>query len=158
MKILGIETSCDETAVGIVEDGRRLRSNVIASQAALAEAGLGPGDVGHIHAHGLASRQADIIEAAAIGEVFGERASTVPVTALKSALGNSGAGSGTLELAASLLALGQGVVPRTLNYSQPDPDCPLDVVHDELRPVSNTVVLNLSATSNGQASAIVAAV
>jgi len=153
--ILGSGSSCVVDRAGRVDPQQAL---VIASQAALAEAGLGPGDVGHIHAHGLASRQADIIEAAAIGEVFGERASTVPVTALKSALGNSGAGSGTLELAASLLALGQGVVPRTLNYSQPDPDCPLDVVHDELRPVSNTVVLNLSATSNGQASAIVAAV
>ena len=98
------------------------------------------------------------MEALAIGEVFGELASSVPVTAMKSALGNSGAGSGTLELAASLLALNHGAVPRTLNYSQPDVDCPLDVVHGELRRTSNTVVLNLSVTSNGQASAVVAAV
>jgi len=153
--ILGSGSSCVVDRAGCPHPRQAL---VNSARAALAEAGLGPNDVGHIHAHGLASREADIIEATAIGEVFGARASSVPVTALKSALGNSGAGSGTLELAASLLALGQGVVPRTLNYSQPDSDCPLDVVHDELRTVSNTVVLNLSATSNGQASAIVAAV
>jgi 3-oxoacyl-[acyl-carrier-protein] synthase II len=125
---------------------------------ALAEADLAPSDVGHIHAHGLASREADVIESRAIVELFGTAASSVPVTAIKSALGNSGAGCGTLELAASLLALGHGQVPMTLNYSEPDEDCPLDVVHGELRTVSNTVVLNLSATSHGQASAIVAAV
>ena len=76
---------------------------------------------------------------------------------MKSALGNSGAGCGTLELAASLLALGHGVVPRTLNFEQPDAECPLDVVHGELRAVSNNVLLNLNVTTNGQASAIVAA-
>ena len=103
-----------------------------AVRAALADADLSPADVGHIHAHGLAAREADIIEASAIVEVFGETAGQVPVTAMKSALGNSGAGCGTLELAASLLALGHGVVPRTLNFEQPDAECPLDVVHGEL--------------------------
>ena len=76
---------------------------------------------------------------------------------MKSALGNSGAGCGTLELAASLVAVGHGMVPRTLNYEQSDDDCPLDVVHGELRAVSNKVVLNLSVTGSGQASAIIAA-
>ena len=126
-------------------------------KAALADADLSPADVGHIHAHGLASRETDVIEASAIMEVFGETAGQVPVTAMKSALGNSGAGCGTLELAASLVALGHGVVPRTLNYEQPDDDCPLDVVHGELRTVSNNVVLNLNVTASGQASAVIAA-
>ncbi len=153
--ILGSGSSCVIDRTGCPDSGRAL---VNAARMALAEANLTPSDVGHIHAHGLASREADIIESRAIVELFGAAASSVPVTAIKSALGNSGAGCGTLELAASLLALGHGQVPRTLNYSEPDEDCPLDVVHGELRTVSNTVVLNLSATSHGQASAIVAAV
>ncbi|HAA50194.1 MAG TPA: 3-oxoacyl-ACP synthase [Planctomycetaceae bacterium] len=153
--ILGAGSSCVIDRAGRPDVQQAL---VNAARMALTEADLSPADVGHIHAHGLASRRLDVIEASAIGEVFGERASSVPVTAMKSALGNSGAGSGTLELAASLLALNHGAVPRTLNYSQPDSDCPLDVVHGELRPVSNTVVLNLSTTSNGQASAVLAAV
>ena len=153
--ILGAGSSCVVDRAGCPDPQRAL---VNAARAALAEAELAAADIGHIHAHGLASRKVDIIEAAAIVEVFGESAGSVPVTAMKSALGNSGAGSGTLELAASLLAMGRGMVPRTLNFSQPDSDCPLDVVHGQPRAVSNTVVLNLSATSNGQASAIVAAV
>jgi 3-oxoacyl-[acyl-carrier-protein] synthase II len=153
--ILGSGSSCVIDRAGCADPGRAL---VNAARMALAEADLAPSDVGHIHAHGLASREADVIESRAIVELFGTAASSVPVTAIKSALGNSGAGCGTLELAASLLALGHGQVPMTLNYSEPDEDCPLDVVHGELRTVSNTVVLNLSATSHGQASAIVAAV
>jgi len=153
--ILGVGSSCVVDRAGCPDLQQAL---VNAARAALVEADLAPADVGHIHAHGLASREVDILEAAAIGEVFGESAAAVPVTAMKSALGNSGAGSGTLELTASLLALGHGLVPRTLNYSQPDSDCPLDVVHGESRAVSNTVVLNLSVTSSAQASAIVAAV
>ncbi len=152
--ILGAGSSCV-----IDRRGRRnpRQAMINAVRAALADADLSPADVGHIHAHGLAAREADIIEASAIAEIFGKTASQVPVTAMKSALGNSGAGCGTLELAASLLALGHGVVPRTLNFEQPDVECPLDVVHGELRAVSNNVLLNLNVTTSGQASAIIAA-
>ncbi|GIS59285.1 MAG: hypothetical protein CM1200mP2_15100 [Planctomycetaceae bacterium] len=59
-----------------------------AMTAALADADLSPADVGHIHAHGLSARETDVIEASAIAEVFGETAGQVPVTAMKSALGN----------------------------------------------------------------------
>ena len=152
--ILGSGSSCVIDRSGCCNPRQAM---INAMKAALADADLSPADVGHIHAHGLASRETDVIEASAIMEVFGETAGQVPVTAMKSALGNSGAGCGTLELAASLVALGHGVVPRTLNYEQPDDDCPLDVVHGELRTVSNNVVLNLNVTASGQASAVIAA-
>ncbi|MFP6769275.1 MAG: beta-ketoacyl-[acyl-carrier-protein] synthase family protein [Planctomycetaceae bacterium] len=150
--ILGAGSSCVADRPGI-PNHRLAIANAI--RAALSDAGIQPGDVGHIHAHGLGTRDSDIEEAAAIRDVFGE-AADIPVTAMKSALGNSGAGGGTLELAASLLALEKGVVPRTLNYEQPDPECQLDVVHGEPRHVSNPIVVNISATSNGQASVLVA--
>ena len=152
--ILGSGSSCVIDRSGCC-DPRQAMIN--AMTAALADADLSPADVGHIHAHGLSARETDVIEASAIVEVFGETAGQVPVTAMKSALGKSGGGCGTLELAASLVALGHGVVPRTLNYEQPDDNCPLDVVHGELRAVSNKVVLNLNVTGGGQASAIIAA-
>ncbi len=128
---------------------------VNAMRTALNDAGLSPSDVGHINAHGLGTKQGDIDEAAAIHDVFGSDAETVPVTALKSTIGNSGAGCGTLELAASLLGLKHGVVPATLNYDEPDPECPLNVVHGQPSAISNKIVLNINVTNIGQASALV---
>jgi 3-oxoacyl-[acyl-carrier-protein] synthase II len=132
---------------------RRAMAN--AMKAALRDAGLQPRDIGHINAHGLGSEKMDIEEALAIRDVFGELADKVPVTALKSYIGNSGSGCGTLELAGSLLSLGQGYILPTLNYETPDPQCRLNVVHGEPLATSNKVFLNLNATRVGQASALI---
>ncbi len=91
----------------------------------LKQAGMKPAEVGHIHAHGLSTRTSDIDEALAIREVFGPAADKVPVTAAKSYFGNLGAGSGMVELAASVLALGHGKLFSILNYETADPDCPI---------------------------------
>lgn len=123
---------------------------------ALERAGVTPSDIGHINAHGLGTRQTDIDEANAIHEVFGDVASTVPVTAFKSAVGNSGAACGTLELAASLIGLQQGVVPATLNYSTPDDNCKLNVVHNAPLKTDNKLFLNVNVNAFGQAAALVA--
>ena len=90
-----------------------------------------PADVGHINAHGLSTTDRDADEARAIREVFGPLADKVPVTALKSYFGNLGAGSGVVELIASVLALREGRLPRTLNYETPDPTCALAVTNDD---------------------------
>ena len=124
-------------------------------RAALREAGLSPADVGHINAHGLASRRMDVEEARAIHDVFGGDTSRIPVTAIKSYFGNAGSGSGTLELAASLLALNHGIIPHALNYDTADPECPLNVVRGEHLATSNKVVLKINVTRMGQASAVV---
>lgn len=123
---------------------------------ALDRAGVSPADIGHINAHGLGSRQTDIDEANAIHEVFGAAGSTVPVTAFKSVIGNSGAACGTLELAASLIGLQHGVVPATLNYSSPDDDCKLNIVHGEPLKTDNKLFLTVNVTAFGQAAALVA--
>ncbi|MDA1162216.1 MAG: beta-ketoacyl-[acyl-carrier-protein] synthase family protein [Planctomycetota bacterium] len=129
-------------------------ANVI--RLALERAGVSPADIGHINAHGLGSRQTDIDEANAIHDVFGDSASTVPVTAFKSVIGNSGAACGTLELAASLIGLQHGVIPSTLNYSTPDDNCRLNVVHGEPLKTSNKLFLTVNVTAFGQAAALVA--
>jgi 3-oxoacyl-[acyl-carrier-protein] synthase II len=134
---------------------RRDRALANAMRAAMELGGLQPAEVGHVHAHGLSTRSADVDEARAIAEVFGERAATVPVTAAKSYFGNLGAGGGMVELACSLLALWQGRLFATLNYETPDPECPLSVVSgDGASPGASFVTVNV--TPQGQAAAVAA--
>jgi 3-oxoacyl-[acyl-carrier-protein] synthase II len=124
-----------------------------AIKAALRDAGHAPADVGHINAHGLSTTERDADEACAIREVFGATADKVPVTAPKSSFGNLGAGSGVVELAASVLALREGRLPRVLNYETPDPVCPLKVADDDNTPAGQSF-LNLSVTPQGQAAVL----
>jgi 3-oxoacyl-[acyl-carrier-protein] synthase II len=126
-----------------------------AIRAALNEAGIGPEQVDHVNAHGLASREADVWEARGLHKVFGDTRPSVPVFAPKSYFGNLGAGGGTTELAASVLALQYGLVPATLNYEEPDPACSVAVTAGEPRPVRTPYVLKVSFTQMGQCAALV---
>ncbi|HEY7157183.1 MAG TPA: beta-ketoacyl-[acyl-carrier-protein] synthase family protein [Gemmataceae bacterium] len=126
-----------------------------AVHAALADAGIGAEEVDHINAHGLATKDSDAWEARCLAEVFGDRSPAVPVFAPKSYIGNLGAGGSTTELAASLLAMDDGRVPPTLNYQQPDPDCPVTVLAGEPRPMTRTHVVKVSFTQMGQCAAMV---
>jgi 3-oxoacyl-[acyl-carrier-protein] synthase II len=127
-----------------------------AMRSALRDAGLKPSDIGHINAHGLATTDLDVDEARAIREVFGPAADTVPVFALKSYTGNLGAASGVVELIASVLALKDGHLPRTLNYESPDRACGLAITRTEKTPTGRTF-LNLSVTPQGQAAVLAVA-
>ena len=149
--LLGAGSSCVQNASGDPDCGQAL---VNAMHVALANADLQPSDIGHVNANGLATTEADKVEARALREVFGDNGP--PVTALKSYLGNSGSGCGTLELAASLLGLRRGLVPATLNYDTPDPECPVNVVHGQPAETTNPVVLNVNVTRSGQASVLIA--
>ena len=151
--ILGTGSSCS-----VERDGRPNYRQAInnAVRIALRDAGLTAADIGHINAHGLGDPIVDIEEAAAIGDIFGDRAASIPVTAAKSFLGNSGAACGMLELAMSLIAMQQGFIPATANYANPDPQCPLNVVHGELAQVTNKVMLKINVTGNAQAAAVIA--
>jgi 3-oxoacyl-[acyl-carrier-protein] synthase II len=151
--ILGTGSSCVLDKEGKPNTRQAL---VNAARAAFRDAGLTPADIGHVNALGLSTPYSDAEEAAAIHELFGARGAEIPVTAFKSYLGNSGAGSGPLEIAASLLGCAQGVVFPTLNYRTPDPACRLNVVHCSPAPLSNKVFLKLSATDFGQATALIA--
>ena len=105
-----------------------------------------------MNAHGNSTREDDPIEARAIRETLGD----VPVTAPKSYFGNLGQGSGMVELVVSLLAMSKGVVPPTLNYETPDPECPVNVV-TELQPAKQPTFVKLNHNSTGQAAAVVIA-
>ena len=151
-RILGAGSSC---VCSKEERGDTRRSLGLAMRAALKDAGVSPQDIGHINAHGLATPESDLHEAQAIHDVFGDYASKVPVTALKSYLGNSAAGCGSLELVGSLLAVNHGVIPHTLNYRNPDPDCGLNIVAGSALPTENRIFLKINVTRMGQASAVV---
>ncbi|MFZ5833709.1 MAG: beta-ketoacyl-[acyl-carrier-protein] synthase family protein [Planctomycetota bacterium] len=141
------------SSVGRRLQAQRARAMTIALQAVMRGSGLKADDVGHVHAHGLSTRTCDKDEAEAILTVFGTRKDPVPVVAAKSNFGNLGAGSGLVELIASLLALEARRLFPMLNYQTPDPECPVAVVTDASTPAGDSFV-NLSVTPQGQASAV----
>ena len=115
--------------------------------------GVDADDVGHLHAHGLSTITCDVEEAQAIQKVFAARSAPLPVTAAKSYFGNLGAGSGMVELIASLLAMRHDQLFPILNYVTPDPECPVAAVcNGDARPGSSFI--NLSVTPQGQAAAV----
>jgi 3-oxoacyl-[acyl-carrier-protein] synthase II len=144
-EVLGFGSAFDRR-----QDGDGLARAV---QAALADAGVGPEDIDHVNAHGLSTREADVWEARGLARAFGGR--PVPVLAVKSYVGNQGAGAGTMELAASILALHHRAVPASLNCDDPDPDCPVEVLRNGPRPVTRPCVLKVSFTQMGQCAALV---
>ncbi len=136
--------------------GRRDQALANAARSALAEAGISTDRLGHVNAHGLATKLCDADEARALVSVLGAASEKVPVVAAKSYFGNLGAGSGVVELIASTLALGQGRLFRTLNYETPDSESVLAVTQQDDLPAGESF-LKLSVTPQAQAAAIVVA-
>ncbi len=126
-----------------------------AVRAALADAGVNPEQVDHVNANGFSTIKSDVWEARGLKDVFGRCLPDVPVIALKSYFGNLGAGSGTTELAGSLLATTHGQLPPTLNYETPDPACPIHVHADGLRPLQKPYFVKVGFTDVGQVAAVV---
>lgn len=124
-----------------------------AMQTALHGANIEARQLGHINANGMSTREDDRIEAAALHDV----APDVPVLAPKSYFGNLGAAAGAMEMAVSVLALCERLVPPTLNYQRPDPQCPVRVIHDEPLKTANSSALLVNRTEAGQAVAVVLA-
>jgi 3-oxoacyl-[acyl-carrier-protein] synthase II len=111
---------------------------------ALADAGLNPKDVDYINAHGTSTPAGDIAETRAIKLALGEHAYRVAVSSTKSMTGHMLGAAGAAEAIFSLLALHHQVVPPTINYETPDPDCDLDYVPNEAREMPLNVVLSNS--------------
>jgi len=146
-RIAGAASRCEPTAESQQPTGDAIRRAI---RAALAAANLETFQVGHVNAHGNSTVEDDRAEAQAIRAVLGD----VPVTAPKSFFGNLGHGSGAVELAVSLVALAQGVVPPTLNFQTPDPDCPVSVATEPQAVESRTFVA-LNHNTTGQAIAVI---
>jgi 3-oxoacyl-[acyl-carrier-protein] synthase II len=123
-----------------------------AMQQVFQNAGVDPKEIGHIHAHGLSTTTADQDEARALGEAFGSAIQSVPVVAAKANFGNLGAGSGVVELIASVMALNEGKLFPLLNFETADPDCPISAADEASSPGDS--FLNLSVTPQGQAAVV----
>jgi len=128
----------------------------LAMQRALACAGLRPEDVSYINAHGTSTPLNDKAETAAIKRALGEDvARRVPISSIKSMTGHSGAGAGGVEAVASALTIRDNILPPTINYEFPDPDCDLDYVPNEARRHEVDVVLSNSFGLGGQNATLV---
>ena len=125
------------------------RGPVSAMRRALEDADLDLRDIDYINAHATGTEWNDKNETKAIKEVFGQRAYEIPVVGNKAALGHSIAGSGALELIGCVLSLRDQVVPPTINYKVPDPECDLDYVTEGKRSLPLRNVMSNSFAFGG---------
>jgi 3-oxoacyl-(acyl-carrier-protein) synthase len=129
---------------------------VKAMQRALEDAELCLDDIDYINAHATGTEWNDKNETKAIKEVFGERAYEIPVVGNKAAFGHSIAGSGALELIGCILSLRDQVVPPTINYKVPDPECDLDYVTEGCRNLPLHNVMSNSFAFGGSNAVLIA--
>ena len=155
--ILGIVAGCGERGDGF----HRTRSSpdgkpaITAMQDAIADAGLTPEGIDYINAHGTSTPENDKMEAMSCAAVFGERMASLPISSNKSMIGHTLTAAGAVEAVISLMTIANGVLPPTINYSQPDPNIPLDVVPNTARPAKVRTVLSNSFGFGGQNTCLV---
>jgi 3-oxoacyl-[acyl-carrier-protein] synthase II len=122
----------DPESVGVAEMMR----------AALKRGGLEPGDVDYINAHGTSTPLGDLAETKAIKDVFGDHAYDLAISSTKSVMGHTFGAAGAIEAMMCVLAIRDGVLPPTINYETPDPECDLDYVPNEARKTDVAVALS----------------
>jgi 3-oxoacyl-[acyl-carrier-protein] synthase II len=123
---------------------------------ALRSARLNPTDVSYINAHGTSTPQGDACETQAIKTVFGEHARRLAVSSTKGATGHMLGAAGAVEMALCAKALQNDIVPPTINYENPDPDCDLDYVPNTPRQLTVNAIVNNSFGFGGHNASIVA--
>jgi 3-oxoacyl-[acyl-carrier-protein] synthase II len=115
-----------------------------AMQLALKQAGLQPADIDYLNAHGTSTQANDRLETLAIKKVFGEAAQRMPISSSKSQFGHLLGAAGAVEAVISILAIREGLLPATINYTTPDPECDLDYVPNTPRRASVKRVMSNS--------------
>jgi 3-oxoacyl-[acyl-carrier-protein] synthase II len=123
---------------------------------AIEDAGIPHTQVGYVNAHGTSTRLNDACESAAIQTVFGEHAAKLKVSSNKSMIGHTLAGAGAIELVATVKSIQSGMVPPTIHYESPDPECPLDYVPNRAEQVDlEAAITNSFGFGGGNACLVV---
>ena len=138
-EIAGQASSTD--AYHIAQPDPEAAGPIRAMRWALADAGLSPQQIDYINAHGTSTPLNDPTETRAIKSVFGDHAYKLAISSTKSMIGHAMGGSGALEAVACVLTIEHGIIPPTINYTYPDPECDLDYIpnHAQKRTVNTTL-------------------
>lgn len=152
-KLLGYGASADAAhlAAPDPDSGGALRC----MKAALANAGVAPGDLDYVNAHATSTPAGDVVEAKALRDTFGAHTDRLAVSSTKGATGHLLGAAGALEALLTVRALETGMLPPTLNLDRPDPDCALDHVANEARSARARVALSNSFGFGGVNAALV---
>jgi len=122
---------------------------------ALRDAGVLPGDVDHVNAHGTATPQNDRAETRGYRTLFGDRVNRIPITSVKSMLGHCLGAAGGIEAAILALTVSRGVIPPTVHHAHTDPECPGDIVANDARETPIRFGVSTSLGFGGNDSAVV---
>lgn len=152
-RVLGYGLSCDAFDPGSLDPSGQ--GVVVAMRRALKVAGVALDEVGYICAHGTGTPLNDRVETLAVKEVFGPHASSVPMSSIKSMLGHTMGAASAIEAIACVLAIRDGVLPPTINYETPDPECDLDYIPNTPRRRDVDIALNNAFAFGGNNSCLV---
>jgi 3-oxoacyl-[acyl-carrier-protein] synthase II len=126
-----------------------------AARAALRRAGVAPEEIGYVNTHGTGTPRNDVAESLGLRNVFGDRASTVPVSSTKSTTGHMLEATGAVEAVITLMAIGEGLLPPTAGFLGPDPECLVDCIPHTARSSKVSRALSLNASFGGANAALV---
>jgi 3-oxoacyl-[acyl-carrier-protein] synthase II len=159
----GANIYCEITGYGNTADAHHLTAPSPEGEGAarcmkmaLRYGGLNTTDISYINAHGTSTPQGDVCETQAIKTVFGEYAKKLAVSSTKGATGHMLGAAGAVEMTACALAIKHGIVPPTINYEVPDPECDLDYVPNSAREMKVNAIVNNSFGFGGHNSTIAA--
>ena len=144
-EVVGHGLSSDAMDITLPDAGGAAR----AIAGALRDAKLNVEDVAYVNAHGTGTAANDVTETRALKQVFGDHARKLAISSTKSMIGHALGAAGALEMAATVMALREGIIPPTANYTEPDPDCDLDYVPNEPRNATIDVALSNSFAFGG---------
>lgn len=158
----GANILCEVSGYGTTDDAYHVSAPAengagaaLSMQYALDDAGIVPADIGYINAHGTSTPLNDKSETAAIKTVFGEQAYNLPVSSTKSMTGHLLGASGAVEAIVCAKVFQENVLPSTINYETPDPDCDLDYVTDQARKAAPDHIMSNSFGFGGHNATLV---
>jgi len=153
-ELAGYGTTAD--AFAVTDSHEAGRGAIACIEMALRDSGLPASAIGYINAHGTSTQVNDRVETLAIKKVFGDGAYQIPISSSKSMLGHLIAAAGAVELIISIVAMRRGILPPTINYETPDPDCDLDYIPNVAREKKVCHVLSNSFGFGGQNISLIA--